>query len=306
MLEALDAQTFDDFEVVVVDDGSSDGADAEAAGFVVHGRPVRLVRSSSGGAVAARRLGVAAASGQILAFTDSDCQPTPTWLAAAVAALDDGADMVNGLTQPSRPLRPMERSMGSGLEGLYPTCNMLFRREAYESAGGFDESAADRLGFRPTSRARGLGFGEDTLLGWRVARAGSSCYVPEALVYHHVFERDLRENISRVLQVGAFPALIREVPELRRTLMHHRWLFAQRSRVPVYATFAAFAVPGRRRRVMVGTALGWWTFVRLRDIGRSGGSWDERLRVLPAEMLVDVLWCGALLAGSARARTLVL
>jgi glycosyltransferase involved in cell wall biosynthesis len=303
LLDALDAQMFDDFEVVVVDDGSSDGADTEAATSLVKGRPVRVVHSGGGGAVAARRIGVAATRGQILAFTDSDCQPAAGWLSAGVAALDEGADMVNGLTQPTRALRPLERSMGSGLEGLYPTCNMLFKREAYEAAGGFDQAAADRLGFRPTSRARGLGFGEDTLLGWRIARAGSSRYVPEALVHHHVFEPDLRESISRVLQVGAFPALIREVPELRQTLMHHRWLFAQRSRVPVYATAAA-AVVGRRR--LVAACVGWWVVTRLRDLGRSDVSWSDRLRVLPTEMLLDVIWCGALVTGSVRARTLVL
>lgn len=302
-LEALEAQTYEDFEVIVVDDGSTDGADVEAAGFAVHGRPVQVVRSGGAGAVTARKIGVAGAAGEILAFTDSDCRPSPGWLAAAIAALDDGADMVNGLTQPSRPLRPLERSMGSGLEGLFPTCNMVFRRDAYERAGGFDQGAADRLRFRPTSRARGLGFGEDTLLGWRIARTGRGRFVPDAFVEHHVFAPDFRDSVSRVLQVGAFPALIREVPELRDTLMHHRVMFGPRQRLPVYAVALALLA---HRRGLTGAALVWWIAVRLKQLGETGVRWPERLRVLPAEMLLDILWCSSLLAGSVRARTLVL
>jgi hypothetical protein len=248
-------------------------------------------------------MGAAEARGEVLAFTDSDCQPAARWLSAAVAALDDGADMVNGLTQPMRPLRPLERSMGSGLEGLYPTCNLLFRRRAYEAAGGFDRGAAHRLGFRPTSRAQGLGFGEDTLLGWRVARAGNVRYVPEAFVRHHVFEPDLRDTISRVLQAGGFPALIGEVPELRETLVHHRWLFGPRNRLPVYATAAALVA---RRRGLLAAAMAWWIAIRLAELRQPPVSWRESLQTLPVEMALDVLWCGVLAAGSVRARTLVL
>ena len=303
MLDALDAQTYEDFEVIAVDDGSTDGADNEAVKSIVRGRPVRVVRSGGEGAVAARKIGVAEASGEILAFTDSDCRPAPDWLSAGVAALDDGADMVNGLTQPARPLLPLERSLGSGLEGLYPTCNMLYRRGAYEAAGGFDQHAADRLGFRPTSRARRLGFGEDTLLGWQVARTGRGRYVPEAFVEHHVFEPDLRDSISRVLQVGAFPALIREVPELREKLMHHGVMFGPRRRVPVYGAAAALLL---RRRGLIGAAFVWWIAVRWKELGQTKVGWSDRLRALPAEMLLDVLWCSSLVAGSVRARTLVL
>ena len=46
-----------------------------------------------------------------------------------MAAFSDGADAVNGQTRPTRPLKPFERSMASGREGLYPTCNVLYRRD---------------------------------------------------------------------------------------------------------------------------------------------------------------------------------
>src|SRR5690606_14734702 len=92
-LEALDRQELRDFEVIVVDDGSTDGADAEAASAVVAGRPVRLLRNPGRGAVAARQAGVAAARADLLAFTDSDCEPAPAWLAVAVGHLGSGAHL---------------------------------------------------------------------------------------------------------------------------------------------------------------------------------------------------------------------
>src|SRR5487761_1219850 len=80
LLDALDKQTRRDFEVIVVDDGSTDGADNVAASRVVAGRPVRLLRANGAGAVTARPIGAREARGAILAFTDSDCVPCPDWL----------------------------------------------------------------------------------------------------------------------------------------------------------------------------------------------------------------------------------
>ena len=101
LLDALDDQTFDDFEVVVVDDGSTDGADVSASRASVRGRPVRLLRNDGSGAVDARRTGVRASTSQFVAFTDSDCRPHPEWIARGVAALHQGADLVNGRTVPA-------------------------------------------------------------------------------------------------------------------------------------------------------------------------------------------------------------
>src|SRR5207249_4457641 len=161
--------TFPDFEVIVVDDNSTDGSADEALVDVALGRPVCVVPGTGDGAVAARTLGVRAARGDIIAFTDSDCVPGPAWLAAGVAAIDAGANLVAGVTVPIRPMNPRERSViVERVDGLYPTCNVFYRRAAFDAAGGFDAEAARRLRFRVGRRARGLGFGEDTLLAWRV------------------------------------------------------------------------------------------------------------------------------------------
>ena len=82
LLAALDVQTFRDFELLVVDDGSVDGSAELAESTTVAGQPVRVLRQEGLGAVAARQRGAADSRGEVLAFTDSDCTPVPGWLAA--------------------------------------------------------------------------------------------------------------------------------------------------------------------------------------------------------------------------------
>lgn len=300
-LDALAAQSYRDFEVVVVDDGSVDGSREEALKDEALGRHVRVVTGPGTGAVAARIAGVATTSAEILAFTDSDCIPAPNWLAAGVAALERGADVVQGRTIPVRPPGPLERTVTAHDDGLFATCNVFYRRASYEAAGGFDTTAAVRLRFRPDTRARRLGFGEDVLLGWRVARRGRRAYAEDAVVAHHVFPFDLRESLSRAAMAGAFPALVREVPELRVLLLRHRVVLGDRSRLALLA--AAGAIVTRRPR-WAALALGWWIAARARA-HRDEPSWRRRGLAIASELMIDGVTEASLLAGSGRARSLV-
>ncbi len=304
LLRALDDQSYRDFEVTVVDDGSTDGSGLLASGCTIAGRPVRVLRRTGEGAVMARAAGVAASEGKFLAFTDSDCVPEPQWLASGVAALDAGADLANGPTRPDRLSAPLERSVWSGKEGLYPTCNVFYRREAFDRFGGFDNDAGERLGFRANDRARGLGFGEDTLLAWRVIREGGrATFAADAVVHHHVFPADIRESLTRSWMVAAFPALIREVPELRRTLLKRGLFLGPRNRLPVYATGAAAVL---RSRSLLIACTAWWAYERVQGQRREAGRWYEKMLALPAEMVLDAVTTAALIAGSMRSRSVVL
>jgi glycosyltransferase involved in cell wall biosynthesis len=297
-------QTLADHEVIIVDDGSMDGAPQEAEADARAGRAVRLLHSAGHGAVAARRIGVAAAQAPILAFTDSDCVPEPGWLAAGVAAVEGGFDLAQGATYPTRtPVWP-ERSMYVVAEdGLYATCNIFYRRDAFEAAGGFDPAAGERLGFRHGSLLRGTGFGEDTLLGWRVRRAGRTAFVPEAVVRHHVFDTNLSESFRRAWIAGAFPALVREVPELRQTLLRRTYFLGERSRLPLYVAAAA-ALAGHRRIAIAG--VGGWALARARTVFRREPTWRRRAKVLPADLALDAVMAVALATGTLRATTPVL
>ena len=303
-LDGLARQTFDDYDVIVVDDGSADGSGQEGHADAAIGRPVRVVRTAGCGAVAARSAGVAASRAPFLAFTDSDCVPTAGWLAAGVAALDDGADLVQGLTRPNGPTKPLERSIWVLREsGLYETCNVFYRRSAFDHAGGFDSGAGGGLGFRPGRTARHLGMGEDTLLGWRVRRAGRSVWAPEAVVEHAVFPPDPWDKLRRTWMMGAFPALVREVPELREVLMTRRYFAGSPTRVPIYAA-ATLMVAGRPRAALGALAL--WVGLRAKRLHAHEPSRREVLRLLPMDLASDGLAAGVLIAGSVRARRIVL
>lgn len=84
-IEALFSQTYpqDHIEIVVVDNGSTDGCGARLA----HYPSVRVVREDAEGSYAARNAGILTSRGDLLAFTDSDCVPDRYWLMNAVAAL---------------------------------------------------------------------------------------------------------------------------------------------------------------------------------------------------------------------------
>ncbi|HEU5152447.1 MAG TPA: glycosyltransferase [Iamia sp.] len=303
-LRALDRQRWTDMEVVVVDDGSSPPVASVFAGRTVAGRPLRVLRQEGNGAVRARRAGIAATTGEILAFTDSDCEPQPGWLEAAMARIDAGADLVAGRTRPFRPVAPLERAVSEAKGGLFPSCNLVVRRSVYEAVGGFDATAAERWGFRWTPGAKGLGFGEDTLFGWTVARSHRAVYEPDALVLHRVFPPDRGEWFGRSWQMAAFPALAREVPELRGPLIRRGGQLSHRDRYGFYATVATAALTRRAAPTAV-IAAGWAAHRFQQTLRRAPIPLADRVRALPAQMAIDAIQGTALLVGSARARTLV-
>lgn len=301
LLDALAAQTFTDFALVIVDDGSTDGADELARAETRF--PIVVLRSDGAGAVAARTRGVEAAHGDVLAFTDSDCVPSPGWLEAGVAAITNGADVANGPTVSAAPRRLLERSLTAGDEGLYPTCNVFYRRSAFDAAGGFDPNAETRLGFRADARAKGLGFGEDTVLAWRVRRAGRAAYAPDAVVAHAVFPPDLRDHFSRTAQAGAFPALVKEIPELRTTFLSRRVFLGPATRLPLYVV-PVLLVARLWWPALVGVVV--WALVHLVRVMRRPDPIKRKVLAFPIVLATDVVTAAALLVGSARTGTLVL
>ena len=143
-IESVLAQGHPAEEIVVVDDGSSDGSAAVARSF---GPPVRLVGTPALGAAAARNTGVAECVGELIAFLDADDLMTPDRLERQVAALEaePGASFVLGREE-------ILLEKGVELPGIvtdkvapvaegrepYPAMSMLVRRDAFERLGGFD------------------------------------------------------------------------------------------------------------------------------------------------------------------------
>src|SRR5919198_645962 len=107
-LRSLAAQTFGDFEAVLVDDGSTDDSAAIAQRFADADPRFRVVRQANGGLGSARNTGTAEARGDYLAFLDSDDVLPREAYARLIGALErSGSDFASG---------NMERLTATGLE----------------------------------------------------------------------------------------------------------------------------------------------------------------------------------------------
>lgn len=188
-----------DYEVLVVDNGSTDETAREAvrAG-------ARTIGLNQANRSEARNAGARVARGRWLAFTDSDCEVDPGWLAALDAAVkslkDESGDAaavrprvgaiagrINSAPPESPPESPIEayidlrgwldqeKFLAPGRRFSPPfaaTANLAIRREAFDAVGGFDPALADA--------------GQDADWCWRAARAGwTLAWAPEARVVHH-------------------------------------------------------------------------------------------------------------------------
>lgn len=181
-LDSVLASDADDFEVVVVDDGSTDETPEVLADYIrTHpNRAIRVVRNERNlGVSGARNAGVREARGAFVLFTDSDCTVSPDWLSLLVAAMvQTGAAAGSGtvIDVPPRTLAE-HAACGTTRIGLVSWQrrslvggNMIVRREL-ALAHPFDESLV-------------YGCDEDEL-AWRLRQQGRNlCFVPEAAVHH--------------------------------------------------------------------------------------------------------------------------
>jgi len=168
------------YEVIVVDNNSTDGTPE-----IVSGYPVRLLYERElRGPHAATNTGIREAQGDIIVFTDSDCVPEKTWLRALVAPFaDEEVIATGGLIEAYQPASRVERflqqakpfrnciRMSESFPASIITGNAAYRAEALHTVGLFNAN---------------MYTGAEVDLAWRVqwATGKKVVYVPEAVVYH--------------------------------------------------------------------------------------------------------------------------
>lgn len=231
LLEALSAQVYpsDRLEVIVVDNSSSDNTEeivreAESWGLF----PVHYLRKENDGPAASRNRGAELASGEILAFTDSDCIPGPGWLRNGVSAFEEGVGLVCGPVEPvivspddaffSHQIYRITRE-----DGLYATANVFYRRDIFLGLGGFIETMRTYAWGQPVG-------GDDTEFGWRVRRAGhKSVFAPGAVVYHLPTRISVQSYLLQPIAAQVIPKLVAAFPELRQTCLYRGYFIHKQS-----------------------------------------------------------------------------
>lgn len=203
-------------ETLVVDDGSSDGT----ADFVEKNYPwVKLLRLAPGGLSAARNAGAAAASGEIFAFTDDDCEPDREWLTRLNPIFQTGRyDAAGGPNLPPPP-RSWEEAVVCAAPGApshvmldddeaehLPGCNIAVTRAAFEKIGGFDpqfHTAGDDVDFCWRLRDAGfhLGFAPGAFV-WHWRRPSLRTFLRQQLGYGRAEKLLLAKHPSRFSKRG--------------------------------------------------------------------------------------------------------
>jgi GT2 family glycosyltransferase len=216
-LAELAAQHSPPGEIIVVDNSERRTAEAVASNFA----GVQYLHEPRPGLSIARNAGIRASRGALIAFTDDDVEPRPSWTAEIVCAFSSAdVDAVTGLALPARLDTPAQcffqlrmggfgsgcvpmifdrrffaetRSKGPQVWRIGAGANMAFRRSAFDRVGLFDE----RLG------AGASGCSEDSELWYRLLANGGAClFEPRACVVHHHREEwsELRRQIRAYMK----------------------------------------------------------------------------------------------------------
>ncbi len=180
-LDSLGRIDYPHYEIILVDDGSTDGTREIAARFP----QVRSFHQENHGLSHARNTGAAAARGDVFAYTDSDCMADEDWLYYLIGTLLSGNYGGVGGPNVSPPAQNWIQACVAAAPGgpshvlltdtvaeHIPGCNMAWWRWAFESVGGFD------VEFRKA--------GDDVDFCWRMQQAGHEiAFSPTAIVWHH-------------------------------------------------------------------------------------------------------------------------
>lgn len=174
LLAALDHQTITEFEVILVDDGSTDGSVDR-----VRPRPwLSVLRVDARNSYVARNRGVSRATADVLAFCDADCIPEPTWLEEGVRAMGGPARVLAGeiaLTcaggQTVWSLADSDLFLNQAVavgQGRAVTANLFVSTEVFRDVGGFDESLPSGGDFDFTRRCGDAGWPPELVPAARV------------------------------------------------------------------------------------------------------------------------------------------
>lgn len=204
-LDSICRQTHRQLDIVVVDDGSTDGSVALVDDKIRQDRRVRLVRQENAGVAAARNAGAAATAAAFLAFVDADDLWAPTKIEYQLDALRRGGPGVGLAYCWFASIDQRDRVVSFGPQPLFEgdvmasLCesnwigngsSLLLRRSAFDKAGGYDSDLR-------AAHAQGA---EDLLICFRVAEHAGFAVVPRYLVGYRARPDSMSSDALQLFQ----------------------------------------------------------------------------------------------------------
>jgi GT2 family glycosyltransferase len=281
-LDGLQRLDYPDYEVIVVNDGSTDSSAEIASRY-----DFRVISTDNQGLASARNAGLRAASGEIVAYIDDDATPDPYWLSHLAASFlnsshvgvggpnisppDDGtvADCVA-----SSPGGPTHVLLSDREAEHIPGCNMAFHKAALEEIGGFD----------PRFHVAG----DDVDICWRLQDRGWTVgFSAGAVVWHHRRNR-IRAYLKQQYEYGKAEALLeRKWPARYNRVGHLAWTGR------VYGNGTTKAAGWRRWKIYYGK----WGSGLFQSVYQRGSGTLSSLALVPEWYLLLLALAGTSLLG---------
>ena len=197
-LESIVSQVYKEFEIIIVDDGSTDGTLEKIARF--DDPRLRCISAPRGRGVGfLRNVGLQHAKGEFVFFTDGDCAPSRYWIKEGLRLFNSETCVgIEGRTfyLYRTNITISDYNTETLFPGNYMTCNMAYRREILEEVGFFDPK---------------FDYGhEDRDLAIRVKEKGKIIYAPDMLVCHQEKKLTAKSVLTRAMRAKNAVYLLRK------------------------------------------------------------------------------------------------
>ena len=228
-LDSVLAQTFHDFEVVVVDDGSTDESANVVRGFLQKDNRIRLVEKENGGVCSARNQGIKESRGEYIAFLDADDNWDKDYLTEQVRMIRDFpeaamwginfAELSNG-----KLVRTLATGLSEGYRGyvenyfqmkgrvsdLFCSSSVVIRKEVFEKVGGFDER---------------IKYAEDNDMWFRIIATNKVAFYDRYMVYY-MYDAENRALKRKIRLKDYLPFFVDKYkePVFRQNSIFYRWI----------------------------------------------------------------------------------